>query len=117
MENNETLLTNELYESIIGDLIKEVVDLKKAQNDTISSLYTRIEILKSLKVKLKSIKKDIKESKKKISKDKASLRIINNKLNQKNKCVVDLNSNFITEGESYIDVNSFVSLENNQKKR
>lgn len=117
MENNETLLTNELYESIINQLTKEVVDLKKSQSDTISSLQVQIEILKSLKQQLKSIKREIKTSKKRIYKDKSNLRLINEELSKKNHIVSDLNYSFITEGDSYIDLDAFPSLENVIKKR
>lgn len=117
MENNETLLTNELYESIMQNLIKDVVDLKKSQSDTISNLDIQIEMLKSLKKQLKSIRKDIRSTKRKIHENKSYLSSINEKLNQKNHIVMDLNYSFITEGDSYINLESFPNLKGNAKKR
>ena len=110
MENNETLLTNELYESIMQNLIKEVVDLKKSQSDTISRLAIQIETLKALK-------KDIRITRRKIRENKSNLRTINEELSKKNHIVSDLNYSFITEGDSYIDLEVFPNLEVAAKKR
>lgn len=115
MENQETLLTNELYESIMNKLTKEVVELKKSQSDAISSLQLKIEILKSLKKQLKETKKDIRMTRRKIHETKSSLSSINEQLNHKNHIVADLNYSFITEEDCYINPQEF--LEDGAKKR
>ena len=116
MNKNETLLTQELYESIVQNTVREIVTLKQEQGETLNRISIEKETLKKLIEQLKLLKKDIKASKKTLRSEKSSLRNINESLNIKNTRIGELNNSFVTEEESYIDLNSFSNKETSKKR-
>ncbi|MBR6690699.1 MAG: hypothetical protein IKL65_05150 [Bacilli bacterium] len=116
-EKNEILLTSELFESIVDDISKEMVELKKQQGSTVKTINVEKELLKSLKSKLKEIKKDIRETRLIIRSQKRNLRNINNGLTTKKNNIIELENTFVTEEESYIDLNLYSNSKNATKKR
>lgn len=117
MEKNETLITAEVFETIVNQVTREMSELKIKQGNTINSIANEKEILKSLKTKLKSIKKDIRETKTNIRSEKRNLRTINNALDTRRNNIIDLENSFVREEETYVDLNVFSNSENSPKKR
>ena len=114
--NNETLLTEELYEEIVSNVVKDIVSLKKEQAESLSKISIQKEALKNLNDQLKLLKKNIKTNKKTLRTEQSNLRKINNKLNNKNNRIVELNNSFVTEEESYIDLNLFAEKVHTKKR-
>ena len=118
MENkNETLLTSEVYASIVERMTNEIIELKKSQGETIDRISAEKEVLKRLKQELKQIKTDICISKKSLNSSKKELRTINNNLVARNNTLVKVSTDFLVSKESYVDLNKCLNLEVSTKKR
>lgn len=103
----EILLTELIYKKIMEEKVAELMSLKQNQGETINNITIEKEVLKALRDKLKQTKKDIRRSKNKLNNYKSDLRNINKNLKKENENVKILSTEFITEDESYIDLNCF----------
>ena len=109
MEKNNTLLTGELYKSIINDITDDVLSLKSEQVDTIEGIKLQKATLKKLRKILKETKRDIKLNKKALWGKRFKLIKINNSLDNKHNRILELNGVFSLSEERYIDLNIFYS--------
>lgn len=107
MEKKETKLTTEVYESIMDDLIKDVVQQKKEQGETINRISVIKEVLITYKAQLKEVKKNISKTKKTLRTEKSNLRKINDTLNTRNHSITELNYAITSEEERTIDLNEY----------
>lgn len=107
MKKNETKLTVEVYESIINDLVKDIVELKRQQGETIDRISVIKDVLNTYKAQLKDVKKNIAKTKKTLRTEKSNLRNINNTLNTRNHSIVELNYAIKAEEERTIDLNEY----------
>lgn len=111
----EILLTEETYKKIMDSIISEIVKLKQSQGQTVNKISVEIETLKELKKLLKQTKKDIKMSKKNLNNYRWNLAKTNDSLRSKYDLMKGLSDQYISEEESYIDLNYFSNDES--KKR
>lgn len=118
MENKkETLLTSELYYSIVDKTTKEIVELKQAQGETINNISTQKEALRTLKKELKKLKENIKSNKKTLRNEKKNLSKINDAMDVRNTVLMKVNQEFLLSEESYIDLNDYLNLKNPKQKK
>jgi len=107
--DEEILLTQEIYKKIMDSITSEIVKLKQNQSETISKISIEIETLNELRKLLKQTKKDIKTSKKNLYNYRWSLAKTNDSLRNEYDLMKGLSDQFISEEESYIDLNYYQS--------
>lgn len=113
MNNKEqTLLTKDLYENLYSDRKQEIVSLKEEQNIILTNKKEILKKLKEYKNELKLLKHNIKITKRAHKSEKRKLLKINKSLRFSTHIMMDLNNNFISEEENYINLNKY-----NVKKR
>ena len=106
-KDNEVLLTDEVYTSIIEKTVREILELKKQQGETLDSISASKEVLKKLKVELLKTKRAIKSSKKNLREEQRKLSKINNDLSIRNSVLMRTNSEFLLGEERYINPQDF----------
>jgi len=111
-ENNEVILTPELFKEIIASMSDDLIELKEQKNMYISRINSESENLAQLKTQYKEIKNNIKLSRRALSREKRSLKRIISSLNLKTGLFTEINTKFTSNEESYIDVKRYVKTKN-----
>ncbi|MBE6139804.1 MAG: hypothetical protein E7174_04855 [Firmicutes bacterium] len=116
-KQEETLLTVDLYSSLVEKITGEIINLKKEQGDCISTISTQKEVLKNLKKELCGIKKNIKISKKNLKEEKKDLYKINNAMSLRSDALMRLNDEFLLSEESYINSSNCLNIKTSKQKK
>lgn len=116
-EETYTLLTPELYFEILKNKSQEILELKTFQQEKIKVIESQLSFLKTLKEEIRNSKKSVRLCKRSLRKERRALNKINNKLVFNNQLVTEINDGFISEGESFIDLDRYKNSEPVYKKR
>ena len=107
MKKNEVVLTEEIFKKIVEEKTKEIIDLKKGQEEYANKISTELEILNQLKKELKQLKGKIRGSKRNLKLNKKGLNRINRNLEEKSGLVIEVNSKFKEPEEQIVDLAKF----------
>lgn len=107
MKKNEVVLTEEIFKKIVEEKTKEIIDLKKGQEEYANKISTELEILNQLKKELKQLKGNIRGSKRNLKLNKIGLNRINRNLEEKSGLVIEVNSKFKEPEEQIVDLAKF----------
>ena len=109
-KKKDTLLTEDIYTTIVDKMTKQIIEFKKQQGISIDQISVEKEVLNNLKSQIKKLKKEVNMSKKRLRSEKSELRRINDNLKVRNNILSDVNEEFLLSGESYIDLNQYSNL-------
>jgi len=116
-KQTETLLTSELYSTIVEKTTGEILELKQNQGETINNIKTQKEILKSLRKELKKLKKEIRLNKRVLRTEKVNLTRINDAMDVRHTVLTKVNREFLLSEEAFVNINECLNLKKPKQKK